>query len=78
MSTTGLKARFHSRIDDIDPVAWNALRDDTNPFVDHAFLSGLERHGCIRAANGWRAHHLSLHDGDRLVAVAPVYLKGNS
>ncbi|MGA9343372.1 MAG: GNAT family N-acetyltransferase, partial [Rhodanobacteraceae bacterium] len=42
------------------------------------FLSGLERHGCIRAANGWRAHHLSLHDGDRLVAVAPVYLKGNS
>jgi predicted N-acyltransferase len=71
-------ARFHARIDAIDAVAWDALGAGGNPFVAHAFLAGLERHGCIRADYGWRAHHLTLHQGNRLVAAAPVYLKGNS
>ncbi|MGA8278913.1 MAG: GNAT family N-acetyltransferase [Rhodanobacteraceae bacterium] len=78
MPTPMLQARFHARIEEIDRDAWDALGGNVNPFVQHAFLAGLERHDCIRAAYGWRAHHLSLHDGERLVAVAPVYLKGNS
>ncbi|MGA9422901.1 MAG: GNAT family N-acetyltransferase [Rhodanobacteraceae bacterium] len=78
MATARLQARFHARIDEIDPDAWDALRGDGNPFVAHAFLAGLERHDCIRAAYGWRAHHLILRDGAQPVAAAPVYLKGNS
>jgi predicted N-acyltransferase len=74
----GLRARFHARLRDIDAGAWNALLPDDNPFLDHAFLDGLERHGCISARTGWRPHHLGLYDEDRLVAVAPLYLKGNS
>ncbi|MEP7042009.1 MAG: GNAT family N-acetyltransferase [Dokdonella sp.] len=73
-----LQARFHARLRDIDADAWNALLPDDNPFLDHAFLSGLEQHGCIGARTGWRSHHLGLYDGDRLVAAAPLYLKGNS
>ncbi|MGH8171688.1 MAG: GNAT family N-acetyltransferase [Rhodanobacteraceae bacterium] len=73
-----MKARFHTKLDDIDAAAWNALLPDDNPFVDHAFLSGLEKHACIAPAQGWQPYHAALYDNDRLVAAAPLYLKGNS
>jgi len=70
--------RFHNRLADIDPAAWDSLRPDDNPFLRHAFLSGLEQHGCLVPGYGWTPHHLTIHDGDRLVAAAPCYLKRNS
>lgn len=73
-----LTVRFHDSLDDIDAATWDALVAGTNPFVRHAFLAGLERTGCIRRDWGWQAHHLTLHEGERLVAAAPLYLKGNS
>ena len=73
-----MKASFHSRIDDISAETWDALLPDDNPFLRHAFLDGLERHGCIDPRTGWQAHHLALRDRGRLVAAAPLYLKGNS
>jgi uncharacterized protein len=76
--TNGLTARFHARLDDISASDWNALLPDDNPFLDHAFLAGLEQHRCIRADLGWRAHHLGLYRDNRLVAAAPLYLKRNS
>ncbi|HEY6986240.1 MAG TPA: GNAT family N-acetyltransferase [Rhodanobacteraceae bacterium] len=73
-----MKARFHARLDDIDASAWNALLPDDNPFVDHAFLAGLEQYGCVTPEQGWQPYHLGIYDGDRLAAAAPLYLKGNS
>jgi len=73
-----MKARFHARLDDIDASAWNALLPDDNPFVEHAFLAGLEQHGCVIPEQGWQPYHLGLYERDRLVAAAPLYLKGNS
>ncbi|MEO8670866.1 MAG: GNAT family N-acetyltransferase [Tahibacter sp.] len=73
-----MHTRFHSRLDAIDPAAWNALLPDDNPFVDHTFLAGLEQHGCLRQELGWQAHHLGLYEGDALIGAAPLYLKGNS
>jgi len=73
-----VKARFHATLDEIGADAWNALLPDDNPFVDHAFLAGLERNACIERAQGWQPYHLGLYDGERLVAAAPLYLKGNS
>ena len=73
-----MQARFHSSLDEIQANAWDALLPDDNPFVSHAFLAGLERHGCIDPRTGWQPHHLGLHEGGRLVAAAPLYLKGNS
>lgn len=73
-----LTLRTHNSINDIDAAVWDALAADDNPFVCHAFLAGLERTGCIREAFGWRAQHLTLHDGDALVGAAPLYVKGNS
>jgi len=76
--SNSLTARFHSRLDEIDAAAWNALLPDDNPFVSHAFLAGLETCGCLREEYGWRANHLCLYSGARLVAAAPLYLKRNS
>lgn len=57
---------------------WDNLHDGSNPFISHAFLSGLEQHGCLRPEWGWQAQHLSLWRGEELVAAAPGYLKQNS
>ena len=70
--------RFHAAIAELPAAAWDALRADANPFVSHAFLHALESSGCIRPDWGWQAHHLGLYEDNRLVAAAPLYLKGNS
>ncbi len=73
-----LEVRLHAGISAIDADSWDALVVGDHPFVSHAFLSGLERNGCIRAEYGWQALPIGLYEGDTLVAAAPLYLKGNS
>ena len=51
---------------------WDALDDSGNPFVRHAFLEGLERHGCLRADWGWTPRHLTLWEDGRLFAAVLV------
>ncbi len=63
---------------EIDARAWNSLLPDDNPFLDHAFLSGLEQHGCLDPRHGWLPHHLGLYRSGELVAAAPLYIKLNS
>jgi hypothetical protein len=70
--------RVLERLADVTPSAWDTLHDGRNPFVAHAFLSSLEQHGCLREGWGWTPQHLTLWDGDALVAAAPGYLKANS
>ena len=70
--------RILERFANVPAAAWDALHDGRNPFVAHTFLDGLERHGCIREEWGWTPHHLTLWEGDQLVAAAPGYLKDNS
>ena len=67
-----VEATFHEHIEDLPAEAWNALSADDNPFVDHRFLAGLEREGCIDAGNGWLPHHLAIREGDRLEIVTLV------
>ena len=71
-------ARIAPSLADIPAAAWDALHDGRNPFVAHAFLSGMEACGVVRARLGWTPHHLTVWDGDALVAAAPAYLKANS
>ncbi len=73
-----LQARCLDSLAGIEPARWDALHDQRNPFLAHAFLEGLERHGCLRPEWGWTARHLTLWEGDALVAAAPGYLKTNS
>ena len=71
-------ARFLPSLADVRARDWDALHDGRNPFVAHAFLHGLESQACLRRDWGWTPHHLTLWEGDTLVAAAPGYLKDNS
>ena len=71
-------ARIFGKLADIAPERWDTLHDGKNPFIAHAFLSGLEQHGCLREEWGWTPQHLTLWQGDALIAAAPGYLKTNS
>ncbi|WP_313255904.1 GNAT family N-acetyltransferase [Stenotrophomonas sp.] len=73
-----LQLRAISSLDAIDKAAWDALHDGGNPFISHAFLSGLEQHGCLRPDWGWQPEHLTLWRDGALVAAAPGYRKYNS
>ena len=71
-------ARILGALSEVAATQWDALHDGRNPFVAHAFLEGLERHDCLREQWGWTPRHLTLWEGDELVAAAPGYLKENS
>ena len=77
-STSKAEPRIVRDLRTIDPADWDRLHGGGNPFVSHAFLSGLEARGCIRPEWGWQPRHLTLWEGPRLVAAAPGYLKHNS
>lgn len=70
--------RFLHRLTDLPAADWDALHDGRNPFVSHAFLQGLEEHGCLRAEWGWRPRHFTLWESGQLIGAAPGYLKDNS
>jgi len=71
-------ARLLDSLSELPAAQWDALHDGRNPFLAHAFLSGLEQYGCLRAQWGWTPQHLTLWQDDRLVAAAPAYRKDNS
>lgn len=73
-----MRLKLHERLDEIPATAWDGLHDGANPFLAHAFLAGLERHGCLRPAWGWTPRHATLWRDGELVAAAPAYLKANS
>ena len=75
---TMTRTRIVANLDDIPAERWDALHDGRNPFVAHTFLAGLEQHGCLRPDWGWMPRHLTLWQGDDLVAATPGYLKENS
>ncbi len=76
--TACVKIEVCDQIERVDARDWNALCRDNDPFLRHEFLSALERQRCVGHHYGWRPRHLLVHQADRLVAAAPLYLKDNS
>lgn len=71
--------RTHRTIADFEPEQWNGLLGpDPEPFLRWEFLRALETTGCVKPSVGWLPLMLSLRAGERLVAVSPAYVKGNS
>ena len=76
-----LTAGICNDISGISAAAWNGCADagdEYNPFLDHRFLHALEASGSASPKTGWQPFHLVLQDGDRLLGVAPMYLKSHS
>ncbi len=76
--TSSLQLRVLPSLAQVGAAQWDALHDQRNPFVSHAFLAGLEQHGCLRPEWGWQPCHITLWRGDELAAAVPGYLKHNS
>lgn len=74
-----IELRVHPRIADIGEAAFGRLvGPDPAPFLRFAWLSALERTGCVAPERGWFPQHLALYEEGELIACAPAYLKGNS
>jgi len=73
-----IKISIHQGINEIPAENWNALVKDNNPFVRHEFLLALEVNGCVSDQFGWYPRHVSIYEGDTLVAAMMLYEKTNS
>lgn len=62
----------------VDPVQWDGLLKDGQPFVRHAFLSALEDSGSLGPRSGWQAEYLLHVEDGRLLAALPSYRKWHS
>lgn len=62
----------------VDPAVWNRLVGDGSPFLEWEWLRTMEVAGCVSPKEGWRPCHLLVERSGRLVAAAPLYLKGHS
>lgn len=74
-----LSCRWLTRMADIAPGVWNELAAPlATPFLEWEWLHNLEASGSAVRQAGWVPQHLTLWEGQELVAVAPLYLKGHS
>jgi len=73
-----MRIRVLDRLSEIAPADWNALVGDESPFLEWDWLSSLEESGCVAPETGWVPKHLTLWDGEDLVAACPLYLKTHS
>jgi predicted N-acyltransferase len=68
-----------SKLSEVDQAQWNALAEPTaTPFLEYEWLNQMETSGSAAAKTGWLPHHLTVWKHNRLIAVAPLYIKGHS
>ncbi|NRD73620.1 N-acetyltransferase [Shewanella sp. VB17] len=77
-----IRIEFASAITCIPADEWNALMADklggVNPFTRHEYLAALEASNCVCSKTGWTPMHLMVLQGDRRLAVMPLYAKTHS
>lgn len=73
-----LSARRIARIAEVPAAAWDALVGEDDPFIEHAFLDGLEKSGSVGRGTGWLPTHVLVHEGHELVGALPLYEKDDS
>ena len=67
----------HGGVSGIAAAEWDRLAGADNPFLRHAFLSGLEDFDCL-AAHGWIPCPVTIRRNQTLVGAVPLYLRTNS
>ena len=65
-------------INDIPAREWEQLAGCTNPFLRYEFFQALEASGCTSEATGWSPSHLVFKSDDKIVGLAPAFLKSHS
>jgi hypothetical protein len=73
-----LSLSVHPGVAELEAHAWDALVGGDDPFLEHAFLTALERSGSVGPGTGWEPRILVAHLGEQLVGAVPLYLKDDS
>lgn len=73
-----LNVQFIDSIHDIKAETWNHLCGIGYPFLRHEFFAALEDSGSTTRETGWQAHHLVATEGEKTLAVMPLFLKYHS
>lgn len=73
-----MPVRTLSALAEIPRAAWDGLARAGNPFLEWAYLEGLERSGAVGEETGWRPCHLVVEEAGQLVGALPLYLKDHS
>lgn len=68
---------FAPSMDMVDRDEWNRLTAGSPPFMRWEWLSLLETSGAVAPATGWLPAHCLARAQERLVAAAPLYVKGH-
>ena len=72
-----MQTRLYECFDAIPAHAWDALAGN-HPFLQHAFLAGLEKTACATPATGWTPMIVTVWDADILQGAVPLYAKSHS
>ena len=68
-----------NRLLDIPAEQWDAMAMPLpTPALEWDWLNNMETSGSTGPKTGWMPNHLTLWHDDKLVAAAPLYLKGHS
>lgn len=71
--------RWLPRVAEVEESVWNELTKPlSTPFFEWEWLHNLEASGSATRSAGWMPHHLTLWQGQELVGIAPLYIKGHS
>lgn len=70
--------RILTSIEEVPAPEWNRLALGATPFLRHEWLAALEGSGAVGEATGWIPRHLTLWEGEKLVAAAPAWEKHHS
>lgn len=85
MSEPALSVTTHDSIAAIGAADWDACACPEaatgraeDPFTTYRFLHALELSGSVGPGTGWQPLYVSVRDGARVIAVAPLYAKSHS
>jgi len=86
MNETEVEINVLSTLSEVSAIAWDACacpecsdnEGPEDPFSTYRFLSALERSGSVGEGTGWTPRYLTASVGKKLIAAAPLYVKGNS
>ena len=78
-----LRVKWLTSLLQVGAAQWDSLFAADNPFCRHGFLLALEQGGSVDSGNsqhntGWSSQHLTLWQGDILLAAVPGYIKSHS
>ncbi|WP_420857894.1 GNAT family N-acetyltransferase [Marivivens marinus] len=84
--TATLTVSMHPTLSEIAERDWTACASPEeadgsrpmDPFTTYRFLKALEDSGSVGPGTGWQSSYLTVHDGDTLIAAAPLYAKRHS